>query len=143
MASFNRVILVGNLTRDVELRYVQSGKAVTDIGLAINDKYKNQAGEWVDDTTFVDITAWARTAEVLGEYCRKGDRILVEGRLKYDTWDDPQTGKKRSKLSVVCERMQMLQSKDRQHPTDNQTPQYSEPVQQTKQQPIPDDDVPF
>jgi single-strand DNA-binding protein len=109
MASYNRVILVGNLTRDVELRYTQSGLAVTDIGLAVNDRRKNQAGEWVEETTFVDVTFWGRTAEVAGEYLSKGSPILVEGRLKLDTWETD--GQKRSKLHVVCERMQMLGGK--------------------------------
>ena len=87
MASYNRVVLVGNLTRDVELKYLQSGTAVTDIGLAINDRRKNQAGEWVDETTFVDVTLWGRTAEVASEYLSKGSSTLIEGRLKLDTWE--------------------------------------------------------
>ena len=105
MASFNRVILVGNLTRDIDVRYTPQGTAVTDIGLAVNDRVKKQ-GEWVDETTFVDITMWARTAEVAGEYLSKGSPVLIEGRLRYETWE--QDGQKRSKLKVVCERMQML-----------------------------------
>jgi single-strand DNA-binding protein len=109
MASYNRVILVGNLTRDVELRYTQSGMAVTDVGLAVNDRRKNQAGEWVDETTFVDVTLWGRQAEVAGEYLTKGASVLIEGRLKLDTWE--QEGQKRSKLRVVGERMQMLGSR--------------------------------
>jgi single-strand DNA-binding protein len=109
MASFNRVILLGNLTRDVEVRYLQSGTAVADIGMAVNDRRKGQNGEWVDETTFVDVTLWGRTAEVAGEYLTKGSPLLVEGRLKYDTWE--KEGQKRSKLSVVCERMQMVGSK--------------------------------
>ncbi len=106
MASFNRVVLMGNLTRDVEVRYLPSGMAVADIGLAVNDRRKNQAGEWVEEATFVDITLWGRTAEVAGEYLSKGSPILVEGRLKLDTWETD--GQKRSKLKVVGERMQML-----------------------------------
>ena len=106
MASFNRVVLMGNLTRDVEVRYLQSGMAVADIGLAVNDRRKNQAGEWVEEATFVDITLWGRTAEVAGEYLSKGSAILVEGRLKLDSWESD--GQKRSKLKVVGERMQML-----------------------------------
>ncbi len=106
MASFNRVILVGNLTRDVELRYTPSGTPVTEIGLAVNDRRKSQSGEWVEETTFVDITLWGRTAEVASEYLSKGSPILVEGRLKLDTWETE--GQKRSKLRVVGERMQML-----------------------------------
>ena len=108
MASFNRVILVGNLTRDVELRYTPSGTAVTDIGLAVNDRVKRK-DEWVDETTFVDITLWGRTAEVAGEYLKKGSPILIEGRLKLDTWESG--GQNRSKLKVVGDRMQMLGSK--------------------------------
>ncbi len=106
MASFNRVILVGNLTRDPELRYIQSGMAVSEIGLAVNDRRKTATGEWVDETTFVDVTLWGRTAETASEYLTKGSPLLVEGRLKLDTWE--KDGQKRSKLRVVCERMQML-----------------------------------
>ena len=108
MASFNRVILVGNLTRDIELKYTPGGTAVTDVGMAVNDRRKNASGEWVDETTFVDVTLWGRTAEVASEYLGKGSPILVEGRLKLDTWETE--GQKRSKLRVVCERMQMLSS---------------------------------
>jgi len=110
MASFNRVILMGNLTRDPELRYIQSGSAVTEIGLAVNDRKKNPNGEWVDETTFVDITLWGRTAEVVCEYCGKGKPLFVEGRLKYDTWE--KDGQKRSKLSVVGDRIQLIGSKE-------------------------------
>ena len=107
MANYNRVILVGNLTRDPQLRYTQSGTAVSDIGLAVNDRYKNSSGEWVEEPTFVDVTLWARTAEVASEYLSKGSPVLIEGRLKYETWQT-NDGQKRSKLRVVCERMQML-----------------------------------
>ncbi len=107
MASFNRVILVGNLTRDPELRYTPGGMAVTDIGLAVNDRRKNANGEWVDEVTFVDITLWGRTAEVASEYLSKGSPALVEGRLKLDSWDG-NDGQKRSKLKVVGEKLQML-----------------------------------
>lgn len=105
-ASYNRVILVGNLTRDPELRYTPSGTAVTDIGLAVNDRRKNQSGEWVDETTFVDITLWGRTAEVASEYLTKGSSALIEGRLKLDTWESD--GQKRSKLKVIGEKLQLL-----------------------------------
>jgi single-strand DNA-binding protein len=104
--SFNRVILLGNLTRDVELKYTQGGTAVTEVGLAVNDRRKTQSGEWVEETTFVDVTMWGRTAEVASEYLSKGSSILVEGRLKLDTWETD--GQKRSKLRVVAERMQMV-----------------------------------
>ena len=106
MASYNRVILVGNLTRDPELRYIPSGTAVTEIGLAINDRRKGANGEWIEETTFVDVTLWARTAEIASEYLNKGSNVLIEGRLKLDTWE--KDGKKNSKLRVIGERMQML-----------------------------------
>ncbi|MBX3423815.1 MAG: single-stranded DNA-binding protein [Pirellulaceae bacterium] len=106
MASYNRVILMGNLTRDIQLRYTPSGTAVTEVGLAVNDRRKNQAGEWVDETTFVDVTFWGKTAEVAGEYLSKGSAVFIEGRLKLDTWE--KDGQKHYKLRVVCERMQML-----------------------------------
>jgi single-strand DNA-binding protein len=107
MASYNRVILVGNLTRDPELRYIPSGTAVTEVGLAVNDRRRNSSGEWVEETTFVDVTLWARTAEVASEYLSKGSPVLIEGRLKLDAWET-NDGQKRSKLRVVGERMQML-----------------------------------
>jgi single-strand DNA-binding protein len=109
MASFNRVILLGNITRDIEVKYLQSGMAVTEIGLAVNDRRKNQAGEWVEETTFVDVTLWGRTAEVAGEYLSKGSPVLIEGRLKLDQWE--KDGQKHSKLRVTGERMQMVGSK--------------------------------
>ena len=107
MASHNRVILLGNLTRDPELRYLQSGMAVTDIGLAVNDRRKNANGEWIEETTFVDVTLWGRTAEVAGEYLSKGSPVFIEGRLKLDSWEG-QDGQKKSKLKVVCEKMQLV-----------------------------------
>jgi single-strand DNA-binding protein len=109
MASYNRVILVGNLTRDPELRYIPSGTAVAEIGLAVNDRRKGANGEWIEETTFVDVTLWARTAEVASEYLSKGSSVLIEGRLKYDSWE--KDGKKFSKLRVVGEKMQMLGGK--------------------------------
>jgi single-strand DNA-binding protein len=108
MASFNRVILVGNLTRDPELRYIPSGTPVTEIGLAVNDRVK-KGDQWVDETTFVDVTLWARTAEVASEYLSKGSSVLIEGRLKLDRWE--KEGQKFSKLRVVGEKMQMLGSR--------------------------------
>lgn len=106
MASYNRVILMGNMTRDVELKYTPGGTAVTDIGLAVNDRRKNAQGEWVDETTFVDVTLWGRTAELASEYLSKGSPLFIEGRLKLDTWETD--GQKRSKLRVVCDRMQFV-----------------------------------
>lgn len=109
MASFNRVILVGNLTRDPELRYIPSGMAVSDVTLAVNDRIK-RGDQWVDEATFVDITLWGRTAEIANEYLSKGSPVLIEGRLKLDRWE--KDGQKHSKLRVTCERMQMLGSRD-------------------------------
>ncbi|MDR2169143.1 MAG: single-stranded DNA-binding protein [Planctomycetaceae bacterium] len=106
MPSYSRVILVGNLTRDPELRHIATGTAVTDIGLAINDRRKLPSGEWVEDVTFVDITFWGRTAEIVCQYLTKGSPLLVEGRLKLDTWEAD--GQKRSKLKVVGERIEFI-----------------------------------
>ena len=108
MASLNKVILIGNLTRDPEVRYIGDSRAVTDVGLAINDRIKKD-GEWIQQTTFVDVTFWGRTAEVVGEYLRKGSPISVEGKLQLDEWESD--GQKRRKLKVVCDRMQMLGNK--------------------------------
>lgn len=105
MASYNRVVLVGNLTRDPELRYIPSGTAVSDIGLAVNDRVK-KGDQWVDETTFVDITLWGRTAEIANEYLSKGSPVLIEGRLKLDRWE--KDGQKFSKLKVIGEKLQML-----------------------------------
>ena len=108
MASFNRVVLMGNLTRVPELRQIPSGLAVTDIGLAVNDRRKSATGEWVDDVTFVDITLWGRQAEIACEYTSKGSPLLIEGRLKLDSWESE--GQKRSKLKVIGEKIVLLGS---------------------------------
>lgn len=109
MPSYNRVTLIGNVTRDLEIKYLQSGTAVTEMGLAMNDRRKDQSGNWVEETTFVDVTLWGRTAEVAGEYLTKGSSVFIEGRLKLDTWE--KDGKKNYRLRVVGERMQMLGGK--------------------------------
>ncbi len=108
MASFNKVILVGNLTRDPELRYTPKGMAIAKIGLAVNRVWRNEAGESKEEVTFVDVDAFGRQAETLAQYMKKGSPLLVEGRLKLDQWDDKQTGQKRSKLGVVVEGFQFL-----------------------------------
>ena len=133
MASYNRVILVGNLTRDVELKYTKGGTAVW---------------EWVEETTFVDVTLWARTAEVASEYLSKGSPILIEGRLRLDSWETD--GQKRSKLCVTGERMQMLGGRggggsSRGNSGGNQD-QYSQPApaaESAGQSAPPDDEIPF
>jgi single-strand DNA-binding protein len=110
MASFNKVILMGNLTRDPELRYTPKGTAIAKVGLAVNRVWTNEAGEKKEEVTFVDVDVFGRTAENVGQYMRKGRPILVEGRLKLDQWDDKQTGQKKSKLGVVAETVQFLGS---------------------------------
>ena len=152
MASFNRVVLVGNLTRDVELRRTPQGTAVTDVGLAVNERVKRN-DEWVDEANFFDITLWGRTAEVASEYLSKGSSVLIEGRLKYETWQQDD-GAKRSKVKVVGERMQMLggrggggqggsgggsQTSNSSQPQSAATASYQQPASS----PPPGDDVPF
>lgn len=110
MANYNKVILAGNLTRDPELRYTPKGTAIAKIGLAINRSWKTESGETKEEVTFVDVDAFGRTAEVISQYLKKGRPILVEGRLRYETWDDKQTNAKRSKLGVVLENFQFLDS---------------------------------
>ena len=153
MASYNKVILVGNLTRDPELRHIPSGTAVTDLGLAVNrtwtDRNTNQRSE---ETTFVDVTCWGRTAEIACEYLRKGRPVLVEGRLQMDEWNDRETGAKRTKLKVVCDNMQMLGSRNEGNSGGGggggsyQPPPQSDGPQQPASNPVvnpPDDEVPF
>ena len=111
MASFNKVILLGNLTRDPEVRYTPKGSAVCDLGLAVNRAYTLDNGEKREEVTYVDIVLWARLAEIAGEYLKKGRPVFIEGRLQLDTWDDKQTGQKRSKLRVIGETMQLLGSR--------------------------------
>ena len=108
MASFNKVILLGNLTRDPEVRYTPKGSAVCDLGVAVNRQYTLDSGEKREEVTFVDVVLWSRLAEIAGEYLKKGRPIFIEGRLQMDTWDDKQTGQKRSKLRVIGETMQLL-----------------------------------
>lgn len=108
MASFNKVILLGNLTRDPEVRYTPKGSAVADLGIAVNRVYTTDSGEKREETTFVDVTFWGRTAEVAGEYLKKGRPVFVEGRLQLDSWEDKTSGQKRSKLKVIGETMQLL-----------------------------------
>ncbi len=155
MASFNKVILVGNLTRDPELRYTPKGMAIAKIGLAVNRVWKSETGEQREETTFVDIDAFGRTAEIVGQYLRKGSPALFEGRLRLDTWDDKQTGQKRSKLNVVAEAVQLLGGRPAGEPPPTTPPTQSQ-QQTTAQKPQPspapadgevtsadEDDVPF
>jgi len=151
MANFNKVILAGNLTRDPELRYTPKGMAIAKLGLAINRTWKNEAGETKEEATFVDVDAFGRTAEVIGQYLKKGRPILMEGRLRLDQWDDKQTGQKRSKLGVVLESFQFMDSGKgdgssgdgtRSRPPASPAPQAPEGTE--PQAPGPEeDDVPF
>jgi single-strand DNA-binding protein len=113
VASFNKVIIAGNLVADPELRYTPKGTAVAKIRLAINRNYTLESGEKKEEVTYVDVDAFARQAEVISQYLKKGRPILVEGRLRYETWDDKQTGQKRSRLGVVLEGFQFLDSGNR------------------------------
>ena len=139
MASFNKVILAGNLTRDPELRYTPKGTAVARIGLACNRKWKSETGEMKEEVTFVDVDAFGKSAETIGQYLKKGRPILIEGRLRYDTWEDKQTGQKRSRLRVIGENLQLLGNKE-----DGGTPIPSKQSTERPGVPEPDfDDAPF
>lgn len=140
MASFNKIILLGNLTRDVEMKYLPSGMAVAELGLAMNDRRKGQNGEWVDETTFVDVTLFGRQAEVAGEYLKKGESALIEGRLKLDQWE--KDGQKRSKLKVVGDNLRMLGGKE---PSTESAPKKSRTTttNMTASSPPGGDDIPF
>ena len=153
---FNKVILVGNLTRDPELRYLPSGGAVCSAGIATNRKFKKQDGNKGEEVCFVDITFFGRTAEVANQYLKRGSKTLVEGRLKLDQWTD-QNGQKRSKHTIVVESMQMLDTKSNNGVSNNsgqtqqvQTNSKAQPQAQAQAQPqdIPDidideDEIPF
>jgi single-strand DNA-binding protein len=151
MASFNKVILAGNLTRDPELRYTPKGTAVARLGIACNRKWKSETGEMKEEVTFVDVDAFGKTAETIGQYLKKGRPILIEGRLRYDTWEDKQSGQKKSKLSVVLENFQFLDSgggrgegaaeAPRPRPASGSAPAAAEPADGDG--PPEGDDVPF
>lgn len=108
MSSFNRVTLIGNLTREPELKQTKSGLAVTDLGLAMNRSWTGENGQKQEETTFVDVTVWGKTAENAAKYLQKGRSVLVEGRLQLDTWMDSKSGQNRSKLRVVAEALQFM-----------------------------------
>lgn len=113
MANLNKVLLLGNLTRDPEVRYTPKGTAVGDLSLAVNRRISDGAGNWSDEVTFVDITVWGVTAENCQKYLTKGRGVFIEGRLQLDTWEDKESGQKRSKLKVVGETVQFLPSAQR------------------------------
>ncbi|MDU7692826.1 MAG: single-stranded DNA-binding protein [Helicobacter sp.] len=155
---YNRIILLGNITRDIELKYLPSGSAVATIGLASNRRYKKQDGTMAEDPCFVDAKLFGRTAEIANQFLRKGSKILIEGRLSYETWSDS-TGTKRSKHTIVVESMQMLDKKqdgmDNSYQPQTQVPKTQDPQGQgqpqtsyQKEDQIPDiniddDEIPF
>ena len=147
MANFKKVMLMGNLTRDPEIRYTPKGTAVAEIGLAINRYFSGESGDKREETTFVDVTLWGRTAEIASEYLKKGRPVFIEGRLQLDTWEDKQSGQKRSKLRVVAEGMQLLGSRGGGGgPDENSGPggASSAPPRKAAPPPEPDDDeIPF
>lgn len=156
-SSLNKVTLLGNLTRDPEIRYTPKGTAVCEVGLAMNRVFSGDNGERREETTFVDVTLWGRTAEIAAEYLKKGRATLIEGRLQLDTWDDKQTGQKRSKLKVVGENLVLLPggspreggegggapSRPPQQRSGPPQRQATEPMDPDLQPPHNDDEVPF
>ncbi len=155
MASFNKVILVGNLTRDPELRYTSKGTAVARIGLAVNRSWRDETGQLREEATFVDIEAFARSAETIGQYLKKGSPLLVEGRLRTDSWEDKQTNQKRSRLVVVLESFRFLDSRANRELGSPDAPRLSQtppppaavpnplPSPEVDNSPPEEDDVPF
>ncbi|HIG26536.1 MAG TPA: single-stranded DNA-binding protein [Verrucomicrobiales bacterium] len=151
MANFNKVYLLGNITRDPEIRYTPKGTAIARLGLAVNRSWKTESGETHEEATFIDVDAFGRQAETLGQYLRKGNPIFIEGRLRLDTWEDKQTNQKRSKLYVVLENFQFLGSKNEGTapeggggPVQEKPQSSSPPMQSPPPNHLPDDDdVPF
>ena len=150
MANYNKVILIGNLTRDPELRYTPKGTALAKIGLAINRTWRNDAGESKEEVTFVDVEAWGRQAETISQYLKKGSPMMVEGRLRLDSWEDKQTNQKRSRLAVVLVGFQFLggggggSQRDPSEGGKRSSPQPAAPEEAPgAETPPPDDDVPF
>lgn len=141
MASVNKVILIGNLTRAPELRYTPKGSAVAEVGLAVNRKWKDDSGATREETTFLDITFWGKTAETVAKFCTKGSPLYIEGRLHLDTWDDKTTGQKRSKVRIIAEEFQFLPTGQRPAAAapaaSAPTPSASESTE------FPEDDIPF
>ena len=149
MANLNKVFLMGNLTRDPEVRYIPSGAAVADLSLAVNERYKDRdSGEWREKPVFVDVTVWRRQAETCAQYLSKGSGVMIEGRLQLDQWENPE-GQKRSKLKVLADRVQFLQgggsargsSTGQQSRSDGFEPHTSAGREEPTE--VDDDDLPF
>jgi len=153
MANLNRVLLIGNLTRDPEIRYTPKGTAVAEIGMAINRVFTGEDGEKREEVTFVDVTLWSRLAELAEQYLKKGRPVFIEGRLQLDSWDDKQTGQKRSRLRVIGENLQFLGARgegDPSGPSGSPPPRRSGPAPAPRPNPPRDpdldtepDDIPF
>ena len=153
MASFNKVILAGNLTRDPELCYTSNGKAIAKFAIAVNRNWTTESGEKKEEVTFIDIDAFGRQAEVISQYMKKGRPLLIEGRLKLDQWDDKQTGQKKSRLGVILESFSFLDSGGRggedgapapaRAPRPAQPAASGAPASDADAQPPSEDDVPF
>lgn len=143
MAYLNKVFLIGNLTRDPELRVTPKGTSIASFGIAINRQTKDDAGNTRDETTFVDVEAWGKQAELVAKYLAKGAPAMIEGRLKLDEWQDKTSGQKRSKLKVVLENVQFLGSKRDGEPA--RVNEHTAPAERPQQAtpPAQDDDVPF
>ena len=153
MANVNKVILIGNDTRDPEVKFTPKGSAVADVGLAINRNYTLDNGEKREETIFVDVELWGRLAEIAGEYAKKGRPIYIEGRLRMDTWEDKTSGQKRSRMKVVGENLQLLggrppgggggSEEEGHHESRPQRTARPAPPQQPPRSSEPDDDIPF
>jgi single-strand DNA-binding protein len=157
MPNLNKVMLMGNLTRDPEMKYTPKGTAIANFGIAVNRNYSTEGGEKREEVTFIDIEAFGRTAEIIGEYFKKGRPIYVEGRLKLDQWDDKTTGKKMSKLRVVADSFEFLGSREggpgggSSEPSGESRPprpaaRTAPPPQRPPADPdldVPEDDIPF
>ena len=145
MPDINRVQLAGNLTRDPELKYIASGTALCELGLAVSRKFRSKSGELQEETMFINVVLWGKTAEWVGEKVKKGQPVYVEGRLKMDSWDDKSTGQKRSKIEVIGERVQQLSWDDSFGGGGGNRGggQSGRPQPREIEEPIPEDDIPF
>lgn len=153
MASYCKVIIVGNLTRDVELRYTPKGSAVAEVGIAVNRKWKTESGDQMEEVSFFNVVCWGKQAEILAQYTRKGAPLLIDGRLKQEIWEDKQTREKKSAVKIIAESFTFLGSNDRGEAGEERTRQQQEPrgrqpIGKSSQPPPqedqpPDDDVPF
>lgn len=146
--NYNKVQIAGNLTRDPELRYTPKGTAIAKVGMAINRNWTTESGERKEEVTFVDVDIFGRNAENVGQYMRKGSAMFVEGRLKLDSWDDKQTGQKKTRLGIVAESVQFIGGKKEPQQSKNPSSKVSEgeqPIQKAEHAGLVggNDDVPF